>query len=288
MGIELSFDLVKAALNQQEFLTEINSVRHLFVGELIDKAIFRYEKLWLPFLASFSEMANLSPPLDVAWIWHCHLLAPQSYGKDVELITGKFLDHESISKEDLEKRQHTTEQLWKSNIKSSFDYLSETSVNRQDFAKFKSKITYDLKLASARQFEFFYNVSMPHFRNPSYLKLAVERYAKFLRMKQTYPDLLVVPCYAIDLIWHTHQLNPRWYNFDTTAVLGKLFPHDDTINDRTAGGTLDVAGRLTKEKWRLMYNEDFFMPCIEAIGPCIEGRCLSLMTTVSIVLSILV
>jgi len=267
LGIEFSFDLVIAASNQLEFLTEINSVRDIFVGELIEKAIFRYEKLWLPFLASFSDTPNLSPPLDVAWIWHCHLLAPQSYGKDVELITGMFLDHESISKEELEKRQHYTEQLWKSNIKSSFDYLSETSVNSQDFAKFKSKIAYDLKLASARQFEFFYNVSMPHFRNTSYLKLAVERYAKFLRMKQTYPDLLVVPCYAIDLIWHTHQLNPRWYNFDTTAVLGKLFPHDDTINDRTAGGTLDVAGRLTKEKWRLMYHEDFFMPGAMYRGP---------------------
>ena len=124
-----------------------------------------------------------------------------------------------------------------------------------------------MKLASTRQFEFFYNVSMPHFRNEIFLRLAVERYAKFLRMKQIYPQLLVVPCYAIDLIWHTHQLNPRWYKLDTTAILGRLFPHDDTINDRTAGGTLDVAGRLTKEKWSEMYHEEFFMPGAMYRGP---------------------
>ncbi len=266
--IEFSFDLVKAAIDHLEFLSEINSQKEIFDGDIIDKAIFRYEKLWLPFLALNSNASSLAPPLDVAWIWHCHLLAPQSYSKDLEEIIGVFLEHQLFSKEQREeKRKLYTQQLWNLHTNASFDFLNEKSVNKRDFINFRSKISYDLKLASKRQFEFFYNVSLPHFRNPIYLKLALERYKKFLRMKQAYPELLVVPCYAIDLIWHTHQLNPRLYRLDTTTILGKLFPHDDTINDRKPGGILDVAGQLTKEKWKEMYQEEFFMPGAMYRGP---------------------
>ena len=84
-----------------------------------------------------------------------------------------------------------------------------------DFKNFKSKINYDLKKASARQFEFFYNVSLPHFKHQAYLKIALDRYKKFLYLKKLNPSTLVVPCYTIDLMWHTHQLYPQFYSNDT-------------------------------------------------------------------------
>ena len=136
----------------------------------------------------------------------------------------------------------------------------ENSVDQFEFSRFQSKISYDLRNASSRQFQFFYNVSLPHFRNSDYLKLAVDRYKKFLYMKQNNPTVLVVPCYSIDLMWHTHQLNPQLYTKDTITILGKIFPHDDSINDRTPGGLLDISGRATKDIWRGMFNEEFFMP----------------------------
>ena len=48
-------------------------------------AIRRYERLWLPLLAAHGrdggDGAGLAAPLDVAWVWWCHSLAPHPYRK---------------------------------------------------------------------------------------------------------------------------------------------------------------------------------------------------------------
>jgi hypothetical protein len=69
-----------------------------------------------------------------------------------------------------------------------------------------------------------------------------------------------VPCYAIDIIWHTHQLNPKTYSKDTISLLGNVFPHDDTVNDRTPGSKLCTSDAITRELWAKMFNEKYFMP----------------------------
>ena len=40
-----------------------------------------------------------------------------------------------------------------------------------------------------------------------FLESAVERYCKFLYLRQNNPMYFLVPCYDIDLAWHTHQVN---------------------------------------------------------------------------------
>ena len=47
---------------------------------------------------------------------------------------------------------------------------------------------------------------MPHYREKKFLLTAISRYAKFLYLKQSYPDTFLVPCYDIDIVWHTHQV----------------------------------------------------------------------------------
>ena len=48
-------------------------------------AIRRYERLWLPLLAAHGrdggDGAGLAAPLDIAWVWWCHSLAPHPYRK---------------------------------------------------------------------------------------------------------------------------------------------------------------------------------------------------------------
>ncbi len=48
-------------------------------------AIRRYERLWLPLLAAHGrdggDGAALAAPLDIAWVWWCHSLAPHPYRK---------------------------------------------------------------------------------------------------------------------------------------------------------------------------------------------------------------
>lgn len=232
--IRISFDLVPAAINQLQFLEDIQALPQLQETNFLEKAIYRYEKLWIPLLlgSSASVQANLYPPIDVAWIWHCHLLCPTKYCHDMEKIYGKIPDYESISRDNRIQKQFLTEGVWEQNTNTSYNFLSMDSVNNNEFTQFTSQISYNLLNASARQADFYYNVSTPHFRNERFLKLAHDRYQKFLYLKQQNPDCIVVPCYAIDLMWHSHQLNPKYYKIDTVAILGKVFAHDDSINDR--------------------------------------------------------
>ena len=57
----------------------------------------------------------------------------------------------------------------------------------------------------------------------------------YLHLKSKHPGTFLVPCYDFDLVWHAHQLDPVTYAADTKAVLGKLMPHDDSVNDRSEG-----------------------------------------------------
>ena len=54
--IQISTDLVQGALNQLEFLEEVNLVRNSLMREdILEKAVYRYEKLWLPFYSKFND-----------------------------------------------------------------------------------------------------------------------------------------------------------------------------------------------------------------------------------------
>ena len=59
--------------------------------------------------------------------------------------------------------------------------------------------------------------------------------------------MFIVPCYDIDLMWHTHQLFPLKYKEDMERILGKIFNHDDSVNDRSEGSRLNNADRLTRQ-----------------------------------------
>ena len=79
---------------------------------------------------------------------------------------------------------------------------------------------------------------------------AVERYKLHLYLKQQNPETFFVPCYDSDLIWHAHQLNPLIYTRDTTKILGKVFNHNDSVNDRKPGSKLSKSETVTREKWK--------------------------------------
>ena len=61
---------------------------------------------------------------------------------------------------------------------------------------------------------------------------ALKRYAMYLYLKKQHPDKFLVPCYDMDLVWHTHQVHPVEYQRDTAAILGFVLKHDDSVNDR--------------------------------------------------------
>lgn len=50
------------------------------------ESLRRYTELWLPLVAK-RPLEPMVPPADVAWLWHCHRLAP---GRYTAFIKGRF------------------------------------------------------------------------------------------------------------------------------------------------------------------------------------------------------
>ena len=92
-------DLMERILDETDFLRQMNVIRDLLSEEVLRNAVRRYEKYWLPLIkASHRPFGSMAPPLDVHWIWHCHLLSPFDYELDCVRITGKVIDHVVISR----------------------------------------------------------------------------------------------------------------------------------------------------------------------------------------------
>jgi len=131
---------------------------------------------------------------------------------------------------------------------------------------------YDLVAAVRRQSKFFYHVSLPHYSDERFLQTALERYRKFIGLKQRHHDAVLVPSYDIDLAWHTHQLHPLQYRRDTLTYLGRLFNHDDSLDDRSPGSAQQDGYTRTRQLWKETYGEHFALTGAMYRGEQPHGR----------------
>ena len=162
-NIKFSVDLVKASLHELEFLADVDRHQVLSTrGPTVRHAIRRYEQCWLP-LAARHPSETLRPPLDVHWVWHCHMLAPYSYEADVSRVVGSVIDHRLTSTTDLETARKKTRSLWTAAYPHEpFDIdLSSTASGDNGVGTatdYKSQCAYDLEAAIERQSKFYYQV----------------------------------------------------------------------------------------------------------------------------------
>lgn len=101
---------------------------------------------------------------------------------------------------------------------------------------------------------------LPHYKDTRFLNSAACNYKRLLYLKKNHPEQFVVPGYDADLVWHAHMLHPVKYRKHSERILGEIFPHDDSVNDRTPGGKLDKNHNTTMELWLGMYNENQLVP----------------------------
>ena len=162
---------------------------------------------------------DLAAPLDIAWVWHVHMLSPLSYERDCNEIASVLVDHRILVGKAREKGLKKARALWNQEYpKEPFEVdLNAPVTCVQDF---ESRIQYDIKSACQRQRVFYYQVSLPHYGDKKFLGEAVKRYKHHLLFKQKNQDAFLVPCYDFDLIWHAHQVNPLVYRHDTSNCLG--------------------------------------------------------------------
>lgn len=269
LRLTFSVDLVDAALAQVEFLTEVQQYPALYEIDNIKNSRRRYEKLWLPLAAEHAQ-ERLAAPLDIEWIWHCHLLCPLVYEKDCRVLFGGSINHRLFRKFDREHALKRSKHLWEAKYPDEPFEIELTHEKMNDISSktdFECKISYDINGAVSRQRYFYYNVSLPHYLDMRFLTLAVQRYQKFLFLRKNSYKLFIVPCYDQDLIWHTHQLSPIAYKEDMIRILGKVLPHDDTTVDRSPGSKLTLSTIDTTRLWLEMYQENFNTPGAMYRGP---------------------
>ncbi len=219
---------------------------------------FRYESLWLPLLAKHPD-DDLEPPLDVHWIWHCHMLSPQAYRADCRALVAAFPDHRfRVLRQEKDGALTAARALWTNLYPGEPFDINFADV--PDNIVHDTKIGYDLFAATKRQRGFYYHISLPHYYDSVFLKQALERYKKFVKLKRKNPALFVVPMYDVDLIWHTHQLHPEAYYQDTMAYLNNHLNHDDTSTDRGPKAKLTMCDNMTRGMWYDTYKEQFPIP----------------------------
>jgi hypothetical protein len=253
----VTIDLLTACQREVNFLRMIDrKAPVLYEKNVVENAIRRYETFWLPMQAAKPDLNNI-PPLDVHWIWHTHMLCPVSYQQDCLAICGSIVDHKLLSSDEIQQRYEQSVSTWNDFCPDEpYDFLNSNATLPS--ITYKQKSTYDIASAVQRQRNFNYQVSLPHFTAPRFLKDAIDRYVNFLLLKQTYSDHFLTPCYDFDLVWHTHQVHPLSYQRDCVAIFGTVLKHDDSVNDRSKNSKLLKGEAMTKKAWSSHFKEGFW------------------------------
>jgi hypothetical protein len=304
-GLPISIDLVVEAKNHINFLRNLH-INGMTLSKPSYESFRRYSDLWLPFVmnstinSSETPTHDLIPPADIAWLWHCHRLAPYRYAKyiqrrffskDVKTNDEAKTADETMSKHEIKILDATHPFTFQMENNSNNDTLTDSIHGEickrtkelfnemypdECFFLDKTKALqasstgtgsthldgFDVVGSCERQASFLWQVSGPTFSNNTFLLLGAENYSKFvlLMAKRDRPQFLV-PTYQIDLMWHTHMLSSiAKYHADNMRITGTILEHDDSLNDRTEGGTLDSNFQATRKLWSDVYGVEYKVP----------------------------
>jgi hypothetical protein len=270
---DFSCDLVEESRKHVRFLEGLHADGTMLTP-VSPRSLNRYINCWLHLVArevADNETIQLIPPPDVAWIWHCHRLAPMNYDCYVRKRFETLLEASpsfSFQREvdDNNTDAFLTRDSWYNAFPDEPFFLQDTEDFSSDTAAIiveqcRSLEGFDLVSSTQNQAAFLWQVSGPKFREDEFLHAAVENYHKFLKLSSTKKKSRpLVPTYQIDLMWHTHMLwSLRGYHLDCMSIRGEMFHHDDSLNDRRPEGTLDLAFQATKELWEKTYNQDYIV-----------------------------
>ena len=269
--------LIDTALKQIQFLKDLHG-RGVTLQPISKETVRRYE-LWLALLESLEKEEKFAPvpPMDVAWCWHCHRLAPIEYtvnGKcpdpppgsafifakpkdiyrymrtrcgnlDLKLTLQywlKLYPDEPFSPPYLTEWEHT-----KRNSKGSVATNSSNAIVRG----------YDIGKACERQQVFWWQVCGPKYADRKWMHEGLLNYYRFLALARLHSETFLVPTYQQDVFWHAHiALSPDLYLKETRSFLNRDFDHDDSVNDRSSHDTkLNISARATKALWNSYFRK---------------------------------
>ena len=242
--------LIQAASNVLNFLELVDEFPGLYAGPILRNAIRRYEVFWLPLAAKQGrESKLLAAPLDIAWVWYVHMLTPQKYEQDCMSCVSQVIDHTPMNRYQRQEGVQRARHLWEASYPGEPFELNLTQPVPFSMP-YQLKIGHELEKASYDQSRLYYQVSLPHYADRRFLAKAVERYQHHLELRSRNPQISIVPCYDVVLIWHAHKQNPLNYKQVTTEKFGTTMESNDhEANYGLAPGTLYDSEPSTRAVW---------------------------------------
>ena len=299
LSLDACARLVRDAAGLRRFLSRVHFAQReapsLNPGALyhptraFELALERYDRVWMPVLASLAEPAaggvetrdapppgscSLSPPIDVEWIHFLHRLDPRAYAADCAARFGRTIDPANRdpfpdpTPDSIERARA----LWARHARRGEPFDLEaaliTATNRPASASDSDATLFDsgpsssfkarLIATATRQGGFLWQVlSDDVYDARDRMRLACERYDRLLRLWRDVPNEFLVPGYDQDLVWHAHMSVPTLYDEETRNACGRaaMIDHDDSVNDRAKGAKLDTSWARTRKLWWEAYDE---------------------------------
>ena len=232
-------NLIQEAKTELDFLALVDDFPSLYAGPVLKNAIRRYEMFWLPLAAREGSSSRLlAAPLDIAWVWYLHMLSPEDYEQDCMNIVSQVVDHLPMNRYQRERGLQNARYLWQNAYPTEW-FEVDLNYPTPFTMPYGLKIRYDIEKASYNQSKFYYQVSLPHFSDSKFLESAVERYEHHLHLKSQNPQVPMVPCTDMDLIWHAHLHHPLNYKEVTSEIFGSVVYPGIYDSSLSLGLTLD-------------------------------------------------
>ena len=264
--VQISVDLVSAARKHLHFLDIVDNFEKILNNDdLLEHAVKRYAQLWLP-LVDEHNTAQIVPPIDVAWMWYCHMLRPLVYRRDCRLILNRTLSHSFVKRRDIVDGTNRAIEIWYEkypkdgyNIIRNGDYIPPSQKIGQ-LTDAAARLTVKLPVIAKSQMHFCYQVALPHFRDKQFLETALIRYKQFLCLKKLNPDAYLTPPVDILLMWYTHMCYPVEYAIDTMKVCGRVLENNVRMQIGTVTEKFRSASQQTCQSWSAVFKEPLFQP----------------------------
>lgn len=315
-------EYVQAARQMLYFAKAVDLTNEsLYSGPALERALWRYEALWLPLVValtidpqykctnqSFSRkvedirrknfargglhlsLEHLVPPIDIAWVWHCHRLNPKAYIEDTSKLTqGGGPLHTNLDTafrfsngEDAQCR--SLKRLWKviypfesyvPRYLLSCTYKQEEMKKRQNItayanelgrAGFRTCLDYNIAKSCELQRRFLYQYvdsddvkKEELYESNYYLNRAYNRYLLFLALHKPPNNFLLVPMKDINIMWQMHLSCTTEYAADCRVVVGFTIEHDSIAVEELRKRRMDEemeALRENGEEYDLSMMED--------------------------------
>lgn len=267
--IHISVDLASKARPYLDFLEGYLRNPSVWTSpNIIRRAIYRYERFWLPLVSDAKRQSNLEAPKDIRWIWHLHMLLVGHYTKYCKTRFGRVIPHVlHTSPSDTKAAQKTSEELWRVTYSDEpFELDVQRSSKQSTLPSAQLGELMDLAL---QQDNFFYQVALPHYRDKQFLSTAVDRYRKFLHAQNFCAGSCRDTPHDIKLMWRVHVLHPQDYLQDV-AFLKQLYdPYEQSHEDDEL-----LSNQAVKQKWEKLYPGAFFID-----GTIVRGQSFSEIVT---------